>query len=160
VKHIGRNLLGIAMVGLLAAAPLLAGGRGVAPSPKDKCPVCGMFVAKYPDWLATITFTGAPPLFFDGPKDLFTYLQSRGSYSRNQAVAAIETIQVHDYYSLKPIDARSAYFVIGSDVFGPMGKELVPFAKAAEAQEFSRDHQGKKLLSFGEVTPQVLKGLH
>jgi copper chaperone NosL len=160
VNTMVRRVWGVAMVWLVGTSLLFAGGLAPSPSAKDKCPVCGMFVAKYPDWLATITFTGAPPLYFDGPKDLFTYLQNRGSYARNQAGAAIETILVNDYYSLKPIDARTAFFVIGSDVLGPMGKELIPFAKAAEAQEFSKDHQGKKLLRFGEITPQILKGLH
>ncbi len=28
--------------------------KPIKPSPKDKCPVCGMFVAKYPKWVAEI----------------------------------------------------------------------------------------------------------
>jgi nitrous oxide reductase accessory protein NosL len=156
--HNKANIL-ILLLALAAAATVHGAGPSAGPTARDKCPVCGMFVAKYPDWLATITFTGAPALHFDGPKDLFTYLHNRGKYGRSQASAAIAAIQVNDYYGLKPIDARSAYFVIGSDVFGPMGKELIPFARMDEAQEFSRDHQGKKILRFGEITPQVLKGL-
>ena len=34
------------------------------PSKKDKCPVCGMFVFKYPDWVAQIHFTDGPVFFF------------------------------------------------------------------------------------------------
>ena len=60
---------------------------------------------------------------------------------------------------LKNIDARKALFVLGSNVYGPMGKELVPFEKASDAQAFLRDHQGKKVLSFGEITPAILKSL-
>jgi copper chaperone NosL len=44
-----------------------------APTQKDKCPVCGMFVSKYPDWVATVTFKDSTVLFFDGAKDFFTW---------------------------------------------------------------------------------------
>ena len=60
---------------------------------------------------------------------------------------------------MKPLDAKEAFFVVGSDVFGPMGKELVPFAKRAEAEEFLRDHRGKKVLRFADVNRAVLDGL-
>ena len=33
-----------------------AGRKPIKPSEKDKCPVCGMFAAKYPDFLAEIVF--------------------------------------------------------------------------------------------------------
>ena len=40
------------------AAPPLWGSESkpAKPSPKDKCTVCGMFVAKYPDFAAQIAF--------------------------------------------------------------------------------------------------------
>lgn len=131
----------------------------VAPSPtaKDKCPVCGMFVSKYQDWVATVTFKDSTVLFFDGAKDLFTYYLNMQKYTPARNQASISAISVHDYYTLKPIDARQSYFVIGSDVFGPMGKELVPFGKAADGQEFLKDHKGKKMMRFNEVTPAILR---
>src|SRR5512136_2018218 len=43
------------------------------PTPKDKCPVCGMFVAKYPDFLAQILFKDGSYAIFDGTKDMFKY---------------------------------------------------------------------------------------
>jgi nitrous oxide reductase accessory protein NosL len=66
---------------------------------------------------------------------------------------------VTDYYSMTPIDGHTAWYVVGSDVFGPMGRELMPFQKESEAKEFMKDHLGKKLLRFNEVTPEVMKGL-
>ena len=41
------------------------------PEKKDRCPICGMFVAPYPDWIATIVFKDDSQVFFDGCKDLF-----------------------------------------------------------------------------------------
>jgi nitrous oxide reductase accessory protein NosL len=40
-----------------------------------------------------------------------------------------------------------------------MGRELIPFSKAEDAREFMKDHKGKAILRFRDVTPEVLKGL-
>jgi nitrous oxide reductase accessory protein NosL len=59
---------------LLPALP--AGGADLKPrrpAPADKCPVCGMFVAKYPDFAGRIIFRDGAAAFFDGSKDLFKY---------------------------------------------------------------------------------------
>jgi nitrous oxide reductase accessory protein NosL len=77
--------------------------------------------------------------------------------ARNQA--SISAISVNDYYTLKPVDARQAHFVLGSDVYGPMGKELVPFGKVTDAQAFIKDHKGKMVLRFSDVTPKILKSM-
>lgn len=138
-----------------SAAPLAA----PVPSAKDKCPVCGMFVGKYPDWVASVTFKDATTLFFDGSRDLFTYYHNAQKYTPVMKQASISAITVKDYYTLKPVDARQAHFVIGSDVFGPMGKELIPFRTKADAMEFLKDHKGKKIVGFGSVTPDLLKAM-
>jgi copper chaperone NosL len=130
-----------------------------APLAKDKCPVCGMFVSKYPDWVATVTFKDSTSLFFDGAKDFFTYYHNMRKYTPARNQASISAINVNDYYTLKAVDVRQASFVIGSDVYGPMGKELVPFGKATDAQAFLKDHKGKKVLRFSDVTPPILKSM-
>jgi nitrous oxide reductase accessory protein NosL len=57
------------------------------------------------------------------------------------------------------VDARAASYVSGSDVYGPMGRELVPFARREDAEEFRRDHHGTAILAFGDVTPDVVRAL-
>jgi nitrous oxide reductase accessory protein NosL len=64
---------------------------------------------------------------------------------------------VTDYYSLSPIDGLKAFYVIGSDINGPMGGELVPFGKEIEAKEFMKDHKGKTIVMFNKVTAAMLK---
>jgi nitrous oxide reductase accessory protein NosL len=55
-----------------AAPPAVAGNAAPATVAKtDKCPVCGMFVAKYPDFLGQIIFSDDSHAFFDGAKDMF-----------------------------------------------------------------------------------------
>lgn len=145
----------------LAAAMLLAAGAGdlPRPGPGDKCPVCGMFVAKYPDWIGWAELSDGKRLVFDGPKDLFKFVLEPGRYLPSRTRADVKAVTVTDYYALAPVDARSASFVLGSDVYGPMGRELVPFAKRADAEEFLRDHHGARVLSFDEVTADLVGSL-
>ena len=144
----------------LTAAICLAGEAGPAkPSPTDKCPVCGMFVAKYPDFVARISFKDGSYAFFDGVKDMMKYYFNLAKYNPAKQSAEIEAIAVTDYYTLTLIDGLAAYYVIGSDVYGPMGRELIPFKGEAEAREFMKDHAGKAVLSFTAIKPETLAGL-
>jgi nitrous oxide reductase accessory protein NosL len=131
-----------------------AGNGFVKPAAGDKCPVCGMFVAKYPDWVAETVFKDGTYAVFDGAKDLFRYLLDRKGAGRD-----IAAVYVTDYYAVTPVDASTAFYVMGSDVYGPMGAELVPFRSEQEAREFLKDHQGKRVLRFKEITPDVLRSL-
>jgi nitrous oxide reductase accessory protein NosL len=152
---------------LLAACLLLfslppAWGEGLqppAPGPKDTCPVCGMFVALYPDWAATVLYKDGHAHHFDGAKDLFKYLLNLPKYAPGRSQGDIAAIGVTEYYGVTRIDARAAWYVIGSDVLGPMGHELVPLATQAEAQDFLKDHQGRRIVRFDEVNPVLLEQL-
>lgn len=130
-----------------------------APGSKDTCPVCGMFVSRYPDWVATVLYKDGHVHHFDGAKDLFKYLLNLPKYAPDHTQADIAATGVTDYYGVKRLDARAAWYVIGSDVLGPMGHELVPLATEAEAVDFQRDHKGKRILRFDDVTPAVLDKL-
>ncbi|MGF1546726.1 MAG: nitrous oxide reductase accessory protein NosL [Thiotrichales bacterium] len=130
-----------------------------APGAKDTCPVCGMFVAKYPHWIATVRYRDGQTHHFDGAKDLFKYLHDLPRWAPGHRREDIDTIAVTEYYGLTRISAQTAWYVIGSDVLGPMGHELVPLASTAEADEFLRDHQGRRILRFDAVTPALLQAL-
>lgn len=132
--------------------------KAIKPKPGDKCPVCGMFVAKYPDFVAEVIFKDGSYVVFDGAKDMFKYYQNMNKYTRKVA-NDIGAVYVTDYYGLELVDGRTAYYVVGSDVHGPMGRELIPFEKRADAEEFRRDHKGRAVLRFNEVTPAVIKEL-
>lgn len=121
------------------------------PGPKDSCPVCGMLVSKYPNWVATIVYKDGHAHHFDGAKDLFKFWFDPPKYVAGHHRDMIASIWVTDYYGLQKVDARKAYFVIGSDVLGPMGHELVPLASKADAEEFMREHKGVRLLGFDQV---------
>ena len=155
-----RTVLFLALLSLWMVAPATAAEKAPpAPSAKDKCPVCGMFVAPYPNWVGGIVYKDGGRFYFDGPKDLLTYYFAPEKYGSARKRADIADIYVTDYYSVSAIDGRKAFYVIGSDVRGAMGKELVPFAKKSDADDFLKDHRGRKVLRFDEITPATLKSL-
>ncbi|RAU20333.1 nitrous oxide reductase accessory protein NosL [Paramagnetospirillum kuznetsovii] len=129
------------------------------PGPNGVCPVCGMFVAKYPEWAAAVVFKDGHTHYFDGAKDLFKFMRDVKSFDPGHSAADIAIVAVTDYYGVKTIDARDAFFVVGSDVLGPMGHELVPLATKQDAEEFMADHKGKRILSFDQVGAELLKSL-
>ncbi len=142
-----------------ACLALAAERKPVTPSDRDKCPVCGMFVKKYPDWTSQLLFKDGSYALFDGAKDMFKYYLGMKSYNPSHTPADVASMYVMDYYSMRLVDGSTALYVIGSDVYGPMGRELIPFITAEEAKEFMKDHKGRAVLTFKDVTPDVLKGL-
>jgi nitrous oxide reductase accessory protein NosL len=150
----------LALLLLLGLAPAWSGDlKFPEPGPKDTCPVCGMFVALYPDWVATVLYQDGHAHHFDGAKDLFKYLLDLPKYAPGHARTDIAAIGVTEYYSVTRIDARAAWYVIGSDTLGPMGHELVPLATREDAEEFLRDHKGKRIIRFDDVTLELLRNL-
>jgi len=151
VRILGTSLL----LGLFIATAALAADP-IKP-PKDvKCPVCGMFVAKYPDWVGQIQFKDGGVEFFDGAKDLFKYYFDMKKYHSPRTQKDIVAIYVTEYYDVRSIDALEAFFVVGSDVYGPMGRELIPLANKEDAEVFLKDHKGRLILKFEEITPKLI----
>ncbi len=128
----------------------------IKPLAADKCPVCGMFAFKYPDWVAEVIFRDGTYRVFDGPKDMFKYLADVKKYDPSRQQADIVNIYVSDYYGVNPVDAYKAFFVTGSNIYGPMGHEFIPFEQESDAQEFFKDHLGKRILRFRDITLRVL----
>jgi hypothetical protein len=110
-----------------------------------------MFVAPYREWWTRVVFTDGGVEFFDGVKDLVRYLGDRRTYAPGRAGRPIAGIWVTDYYRVVPIPAETAFYVAGSDVLGPMGREFIPLATREEAREFLVDHRGAAVLEFRDL---------
>ena len=125
--------------------------------PEDaKCPVCGMFVSKFPKWAAQITTKDGHSHYFDGVKDMMKFYFEPSKYGHEHSKDEIKDVKVTDYYTLEVTNAKEAYFVIGSNVYGPMGEELIPFKNESQAKKFMEDHFGKKVLKFDEIKKEML----
>ena len=121
-----------------------------------KCPVCGMFIYKYPKWAAHMVIDGKD-YYFDGVKDMMKFYIFDGDFPYDRK--KISLMEVNDYYTLQATNVKDAYFVYDSDLFGPMGRELIPFGDEASAKTFMRDHHGKSILRFDAITDAMVMAL-
>ena len=121
--------------------------------PKDaKCPVCGMFVAKYPKWAAVMVVDGKH-YYFDGIKDMLKFYFFDGDFKYDRS--KISKMLVSNYYTKKAVRIKDAFLVYDSKVLGPMGHEIIAFSSQDEAKNFINDHSGK-LVKFSDITPKMV----
>jgi len=130
--------------------------KAIIVPPKSKCPVCGMFVTKYPKWVSTLQINEKIH-YFDGVKDMmkFYVFDVDFPYDRSK----IKEIKVMDFYTLKAINAQEAFYVLGSDIYGPMGNEFIPFQSEKGAKNFLKDHHAEEIIRFQEITPKRIMAL-
>ena len=156
---INKSILLFSFIAVSLLSMSIAGAAPLENIEADtRCPVCGMFVAKFDVWITQIRYDDSTVFSFDGVKDMMAYYHNPAAYN-GQDQSKISEIWVKDYYSLKWLDARQAFFVIGSDVHGPMGHELIPFSSKAAAESFHTDHHGRQILLFDEITVETVDRL-
>ena len=126
-------------------------------SEKERCPVCGMFVAKYADWVSQIRMADNTVRVFDGVKDMLVFFLNPTAYGASRE--SIREMWVKDYYTLDWLDLKVAWLVIGSDVYGPMGHEFIPFSTKAAAENFMKDHHGTRILRLDEITDPLVQSM-
>ena len=160
-RFMSRLLLLVLMGGLIAISTAVQGTAvtPAVPGADDRCPVCGMAVQPHQDWLTQVRFDDGSTLFFEGPKDMFRYLHSPHSYARDKAELEIVATFVTTWGDQRTIPLERAWFVIGSDVKGPAGEELVALGSIEEANKFIIEHGGTRLCEAGDVSPSVLAQL-
>ena len=90
---------------------------------------------------------------------MFKYHLNIKKYYPSKDKNDVILVSVKDYYSKTSIDALRAFYVIWSDVYGPMGHEPIPFEKEADAKKFLKKHKGKKILRFKDINPNVIFSL-
>ncbi|ENO83418.1 nitrous oxide reductase accessory protein NosL [Thauera linaloolentis] len=132
----------------------------VRPIPVDaRCPVCGMYPARFPKWASQIIFTDGSAHFFDSPVDLFTFLDEPVRFDTHHTAEDAAAMYVADHRDGTWLDARQAVFVIGSRIRGPMrGPDLPAFADHAAAEAFIAEYGGRAL-AFGELGHSATSGL-
>ncbi len=124
-----------------------------------RCPVCGMYPARFPRWAAQTLFRDGAAQYFDSPVNLFVFLHRVDRYNRSYTLNDVAASFVTDFESGQWIELQNAFFVRGSAALGPMrGADLPAFASRAAADGFIRRHGGQ-LLTFTQVTPELIRSM-
>lgn len=120
-------------------------------SAQQRCPVCGMYPARYPVWAVQVVFRDRSMTALESPAELFRFLQDVKKYDAKHTVSDIARIYVTDYAQRAWIDAKQASYVQDSKAKGPMGGDLPAFASKSAAEEFVKQ-SGGNILSFDALT--------
>jgi len=124
----------------------------------DECHVCGMAITRFPGPKGeVITETEQAVYKFCSTRDMFSWVLQPENVKRKH------TLYVHDMSQTEwaspddaaMIDARKAFYVVGSGRKGAMGPTLASFATESAANELVMD-QGGEVLKFEAVTLEHL----
>ena len=120
-----------------------------------ECPICHMGIEHGVPGPAAVVFKDGKVVGFDGAGDMFRYILDPAKYGFD--AGNIKHSYVTDDTTKKFLDAKSAFYVLESDVQATMGSEVVPFSKKEDAEKFKTEHKGEKVVAYSEITPEALK---
>ena len=140
---------------LPALKPLAADGQ-LNLSKTDRCPVCAMFPARYPRSAAAMAFKNGVTVYFCSNGCLLRSFLRPATYLGAQK-ESIDRMVVLDYFSGAHIDARTATWVAGSDVLGPMGPAIIALGKADHIDAFKKRHGGNAVFTLDQLDDDLWK---
>ncbi|HVH46098.1 MAG TPA: nitrous oxide reductase accessory protein NosL [Labilithrix sp.] len=115
---------------------------------EQRCKHCGMRIDPASPWRADLVGAdGVTTTSFDTPRCALS------SWRSGKSTAA--SLRVQEYYERRWRSAEELRFVIGGDVPGPMGPDLVP-VDPARATKFIQDHGADRAVRLDEITMDVL----
>jgi copper chaperone NosL len=175
---------GAVAVGGLAGCLSGDGGESAAPEPvtldqSDTCDVCGMVIPNHPGPTSEIFYAdeepnGHPnPARFDSTWEAFQFDFERQSRGWSREAFYVTDYSAVDYEVFEDggdtlvtthpdseafADAEDVTFVVGSEVVGAMGRDLLAFGDEADAEAFQSEYGGD-LATFGDVTESMVASL-
>lgn len=135
--------------------------KAVAMESADECHLCGMLITRFdgPKGEVFRKETGDKVFKFCSTRDMFSY------YLDPENKRNVAQMLVHDMSKMPWgsdsiddkhfIDAKTAWYVVGSEKTGAMGETLASFSQQGDAQAFAKEFGGK-VLSFADIGHDAL----
>ncbi len=117
----------------------------------DRCPVCAMKVALYPKFACTMELIDGRTFSFCATGCMIRAWLHPEVYLKAEK-SDIQQVWVQDYFTGEKIDGSKAFWVVGSDVIGPMGPAFVPLKSESDVEAFKRRHGGKTGFHLMDLT--------
>jgi len=136
----------------------------VAIESSDECHLCGMLITNFSGPKAELFRKGVTEADGNSVKKFCSTRDMFSFYLDPENKRNVTTILVHDM-SKAPwnapndgyfIDARNAWYVVGSEKMGAMGKTLASFSAKADADAFAKEFGGT-VIDFDAVSYQSLQ---
>jgi copper chaperone NosL len=153
------TLLTLAGAGAAALAacsqPARPAAQAVEVTRDTACSLDGMTLADFPGPKAQIVYEQGAPDFFCDTIELFAVML-KPEQKRAVRAAYVQDMAKADWDAPQGqwIDARHAFYVVGSRRHGSMGETFASFASEADAQVFARQYGGKTY-RFAQITPEM-----
>ncbi|HJV27793.1 MAG TPA: nitrous oxide reductase accessory protein NosL [Aromatoleum sp.] len=159
-RRISGVLIGLIAAMLLSACGPSGTGQGAPVAAEiDRSTACsldGMLLSDYPGPKAQILYADKPdPEFFCDTMELFAI------YLKPEQVRAVRAVFVQDmgkadWDAPKDgwVDAKTAWYVVGSSRQGSMGPTIGSFGQEADARKFAEKYGGK-VFPFSGITPDM-----
>ncbi len=122
-------------------------------SSQDRCPVCAMWVSKYRKFTAAIQLMNGKTFYFCGAGCMIRSWMHPEIFI-GATTEDLKKSVVQDYFTGEQVTGRSAYWVAGSDVIGPMGPALVPLKEKKYLDVFKKRHGAKAVFRLSEMTDE------
>ncbi len=120
----------------------------------DECHVCGMLIEEFPGPKGeAITEKDQRVRKFCSTRDMFAWMLQPENVNRSHTLFVHDMAQT-DWQSPDDaalIDAREAFYVIGSERDGAMGPTLASFAEKSGAEAFRKEYGGQ-VLAYRDIT--------
>mgnify|MGYP001590069541 CR=1 FL=1 len=135
--------------------------QAVAMESGDECHLCGMLITRFdgPKGEVFRKETGEQVFKFCSTRDMFSY------YLDPENKRNVKQMLVHDMSKMPWgsdsindkyfIDAKSAWYVAGSEKTGAMGQTLASFSQQKDAQAFAKEFGGQ-VISLNGINLQTL----
>ncbi|WP_245708159.1 nitrous oxide reductase accessory protein NosL [Halobacterium jilantaiense] len=183
-RILGATATAVAATGGLAGCLSGGDGSGEAPEPvtldeSDSCDVCGMVVPNHPGPTSEIFYADeepaghANPARFDSTWEAFQFDFARQDDGWSREAFYVTDYSAVDYevfedggdtlVSTHPeadafAEAESVTFVVGSEVVGAMGRDLLGFGGESDAEAFQSEYGGD-LAEFGDIDESTVASL-
>ena len=121
---------------------------------QKKCPLCGMYSARYPKFNCQVVFKDGSYEAFDSAIGLLVYLHFPDKTGLK--LKPVAGIYFKDYLKEGWLEADKAFFVTGSEIRGPMGVQFLPVDSEQAAEELRKQAKGKDIIHFKMINRQYL----
>jgi copper chaperone NosL len=126
------------------------------PDSDTACALDGMILKDFVGPKAQIRYAEGKPDFLCNVMELFSVL-SMSEQKRQIAAMYVQDMgrADWDHPTANRIDAKAAFYVVGSRKPGSMGPTFATFANMQDAQDFVKN-EGGKIVRFDQVTPDMV----
>lgn len=155
-KKVVRLVIGCAWIGLASCSQSSHVAQPVEVTSSTSCSLDGMLLADYPGPKAQIQYEQGDTDFFCDTVEMFSIYLKPEQKKRVTGIF-VQDMGKTDWNNPKGhwIDARSAFYVVGSQMKGGMGPTLASFSSQSDAEQF-KNKNGGKVYKFSEITADMV----